>query len=146
MRRLWGDGKSATEIAKAIGGTTRSAVLGIIHRRKWAPRGVSVGVTQALQKPPKPARRVEAPPVVPPRPPPRPQPYAGARNIDILALNLSTCRYVTDDTKWAALYCGCEVSEGSVYCAHHKSLCRTTTRVLAISLPKAVRKGRDEAW
>lgn len=40
--RLWGEGKSAGEIAKILGGTTRSAVLGKIHR---------LGLAEASGKP-----------------------------------------------------------------------------------------------
>lgn len=35
-RRMWADGSSASDIAKALGnGITRSAVCGVAHRQNW---------------------------------------------------------------------------------------------------------------
>lgn len=32
LRRMWGEGKSAADIARALGGVTRNAIIGRIHR------------------------------------------------------------------------------------------------------------------
>ncbi|HOO50302.1 MAG TPA: GcrA family cell cycle regulator, partial [Alphaproteobacteria bacterium] len=38
LKRLWGEGKTAAEIAKLIGGVTRNAVIGKAHRLKLSGR------------------------------------------------------------------------------------------------------------
>jgi GcrA cell cycle regulator len=38
LRRLWGDGYSASQIAKELGGISRNAVIGKAHRLKLPPR------------------------------------------------------------------------------------------------------------
>ena len=159
VRRLWMEGRSAAEIAKALGGTTRNAVLGIVHRRGWAKRGVSPLAAQsaggkisgggsgpghafAPSEQKRSARRILL------TPPPKPQPapvYEGALNLDIMALTLTTCRFVTDATKWGTRYCGVKCADVEPYCEHHRALCWTPSKG-PVSLPKAVRKGRDEGW
>src|ERR1700690_3274022 len=59
LKRLWLDGLSASQIAKQLGGVTRNAVIGKVHRL-----GLSGGALPS-QPPPRPAhtpapRRVEA--------------------------------------------------------------------------------------
>ena len=42
LKRLWGEGKTAAEIAKELGeGVTRNAVIGKAHRLKLSSRPVS---------------------------------------------------------------------------------------------------------
>ena len=55
-KALWLDGKSASQIAKAIGGCTRNAVIGIIHRA-----GLSGRATPSAPVRRGPARRPTAP-------------------------------------------------------------------------------------
>ena len=38
IKKLWGDGKTAAEIAKELGGVTRNAVIGKAHRLKLSNR------------------------------------------------------------------------------------------------------------
>ena len=38
LKRLWGEGKTAAEIAKTLGGVTRNAVIGKAHRLKLSNR------------------------------------------------------------------------------------------------------------
>lgn len=38
LKKLWGEGKTAAEIAKALGGVTRNAVIGKAHRLKLSGR------------------------------------------------------------------------------------------------------------
>lgn len=44
VEKLWADGLSAAEIAKQLGGTTRNAVIGVVHRNGWQRRGQQYGV------------------------------------------------------------------------------------------------------
>ncbi len=62
LKELWGDGMSASQIAKALGGVTRNAVIGKVHRLGLSNRGTaSTGQSapedgKPVQKPAKPSR------------------------------------------------------------------------------------------
>ena len=49
LKRMWADGQSASQIAKELGGVTRNAVIGKVHRLKLSGRGRSTA-TPARQK------------------------------------------------------------------------------------------------
>lgn len=74
VTRLWKDGCSASQIAKQVGGTTRNAVLGILHRRGLSNRpGASAPARTAVAKPPRSERAAAAPRAArSPRPAPGP--------------------------------------------------------------------------
>lgn len=56
LKELWGEGMSASQIAKVLGGVTRNAVIGKVHRLGLSNRG-SGGAAQAEEaKPAKPAK------------------------------------------------------------------------------------------
>ncbi len=55
LKELWGEGMSASQIAKALGGVTRNAVIGKVHRLGLSNRG-SGGTAPAEEKPAKPAK------------------------------------------------------------------------------------------
>jgi GcrA cell cycle regulator len=54
VERLWRDGKSASEIANEIGGTTRNAVIGKLHRL-----GLSAKTQAQVRTKPKPVKTVK---------------------------------------------------------------------------------------
>ena len=62
LKELWGDGMSASQIAKALGAVTRNAVIGKVHRLGLSNRGTASGAQPAsgeaksTQKPAKPSR------------------------------------------------------------------------------------------
>ncbi len=43
LKQLWGDGMSASQIAKALGEVTRNAVIGKVHRLGLSNRGTASG-------------------------------------------------------------------------------------------------------
>lgn len=51
LKQMWGEGKSASQIAKELGGVTRNAVIGKVHRLGLSNR--SGGATQAKAAAPK---------------------------------------------------------------------------------------------
>jgi len=60
LRKLWGEGKTAAEIAKELGeGVTRNAVIGKAHRLKLSSR---MSPIQQNTKKVKPATEASAPP------------------------------------------------------------------------------------
>ncbi len=85
LRRMWAEGQSASQIAKELGGVTRNAVIGKVHRLGLSNRvGGPLGA-EAADKP-EPAQRTdgpraEAPSVATPRaarPDARPAPVSAA--------------------------------------------------------------------
>lgn len=67
LRELWAEGMSASQIAKIMGGVTRNAVIGKVHRLGLSNRGPSA--TEEA-KAPEPARPAAVPPVAEPAPQP----------------------------------------------------------------------------
>lgn len=65
LKKLWGEGQSASQIAKELGGVTRNAVIGKVHRlglsnRTVAGKPAAAAAKPAAKKPAKPAAK--APP------------------------------------------------------------------------------------
>src|SRR6056297_638341 len=58
LKRLWGEGQSASQIAKELGGVTRNAVIGKVHRLGLSNRNGSAPVANAA---PAAAPEAEAP-------------------------------------------------------------------------------------
>jgi len=50
LKRMWGEGQSASQIAKELGGVTRNAVIGKVHRLGLSNR--AGGGSQAASKTP----------------------------------------------------------------------------------------------
>jgi len=62
LKKMWGEGQSASQIAKELGGVTRNAVIGKVHRLGLSNRASSGGGTKA------PAPKVDAKPKAPAKP------------------------------------------------------------------------------
>lgn len=81
LKRMWTEGQSASQIAKVLGGVTRNAVIGKVHRLGLSNRGAE-GEEVAAVEPvpqPEPVRAAAAPePVAEPEPAPAPRPAATA--------------------------------------------------------------------
>ena len=50
LKKLWGEGQSASQIAKELGGVTRNAVIGKVHRLGLSNRASSSSKTETSQK------------------------------------------------------------------------------------------------
>ena len=71
LKEFWREGRSCSQIAKALGGLTRSAVIGKVHRLKLAGRARPINPG---------ARKAAAPKLTvvrPPKAPPTPKPERG---------------------------------------------------------------------
>ncbi|MCL3881240.1 GcrA family cell cycle regulator [Marivita sp. GX14005] len=55
LKKMWGEGQSASQIAKELGGVTRNAVIGKVHRLGLSNRAGAAGPTPAKPEP-KPAK------------------------------------------------------------------------------------------
>ena len=51
LKKMWGEGQSASQIAKELGGVTRNAVIGKVHRLGLSNRAGSAAATTAAAKP-----------------------------------------------------------------------------------------------
>lgn len=82
LKTMWGEGKSASQIAKELGGVTRNAVIGKVHRLGLSNRNGGGGSGAAAKAEPKEKVAAAAPPPKPaapkPTPEPAPEPVAAA--------------------------------------------------------------------
>jgi GcrA cell cycle regulator len=62
LKKLWLDGLSASQIAKQLGGVTRNAVIGKVHRLGLSGRAAPSQPTRTVFKAPRPARPVPSSP------------------------------------------------------------------------------------
>ncbi|WP_204113730.1 GcrA family cell cycle regulator [Shimia biformata] len=76
LKKMWGEGQSASQIAKELGGVTRNAVIGKVHRLGLSNRATSAGAkTEAKPEPKaKPAPKAKAAPKPSPKPEPKTEP------------------------------------------------------------------------
>ncbi len=81
LKRMWAEGQSASQIAKELGGVTRNAVIGKVHRLGLSNRDEEepeVELAPEAAPPPKASPKVAAPP---PPPPPPAAPLSAAASI-----------------------------------------------------------------
>ena len=57
LKKLWTEGHSASQIAKQLGGVTRNAVIGKVHRLGLSGRAAPSQPTRPLYKPARPVRQ-----------------------------------------------------------------------------------------
>ncbi len=87
LKKMWGEGQSASQIAKELGGVTRNAVIGKVHRLGLSNRATGGAKTAAKEKPaakaaPKAAPAKKAPAkkaAAPATPEPAPKPVVPIR-------------------------------------------------------------------
>ena len=146
LRRLWEEGQSASKIAAQLGGVTRNAVIGKVHRLGLAgrPRGgeetpaiasvapsvkaveietaIAVVETQAPEPVAIPSHR-PAPEFPTPAPATAPVPLATSQRVTIMDLRESMCRWpLGDPTTPEFRFCGGRAITGLPYCTHHAEI------------------------
>lgn len=130
LTQLWREGFSASQIAARLGGATRNAVIGKVHRlglpaRRMRQRDQGrprVRLPNARRQTPKPrAWR----PVPVPHLPVFPQAEPVSLGVSIVELTPNTCRWPHGDPKGEfGGFCGHPISPGSPYCPHHRRRAR----------------------
>ena len=82
LKRMWGEGQSASQIAKELGGVTRNAVIGKVHRLGLSNRAggteEEAEAPQVAAAPPPKPEAVRPEPAAPRAEPPRPAPAQAA--------------------------------------------------------------------
>ncbi|PLX37535.1 MAG: GcrA cell cycle regulator [Hyphomicrobiales bacterium] len=147
LKKLWADGLSASQIAGELGGVTRNAVIGKVHRLGLSGRGKTAsqsskprkprsssgaaGSSQSQARPSAPrtvgATALKADYVPAPKPvvERRPAPVADLvipieERATILTLTESKCKWpIGDPTSEDFYFCGRRSDPGVPYCEHH---------------------------
>lgn len=145
LKKLWSEGLSASQIATQLGGVSRNAVIGKVHRLKLSARGRATSSQPRAKKPaaaaPRPQTRpvrsvatsvgatalaiqFDAEPVS--RQALRPSTDVVlpiSRNLSLIQLTERTCKWPNGDPLSEEFsFCGNEAGEGSPYCTYHARL------------------------
>ncbi|MET0181782.1 MAG: GcrA family cell cycle regulator [Caulobacterales bacterium] len=133
LRKLWTEGLSASQIAKQLGGVTRNAVIGKVHRLGLAGRATP---SRPAKRPvrvarPRPAASPTAPRLRPPMAPGlppviiphlEPLPLDNGQNVTVLTLTDRMCKFpIGDPTDADFAFCGRDSCNGP-YCSDHARL------------------------
>lgn len=127
LKRLWQGGLSASQVARRLGGVSRSAVIGKLYRLGLAGKG---GTTRRQAETRPPARagaplRVATfrPKRAEPLRPPATMPDEPGLVRDLAALGQGDCRWPIGDPGSADFsFCGRVVATCGPYCAAHRRL------------------------
>ncbi|PYE25071.1 GcrA cell cycle regulator [Rhizobium sp. PP-CC-3A-592] len=141
LRFMWSEGLSASEIATRLGGLTRNAVIGKVHRLKLHNRVCVAKEIQAktpqvkVAKVPKVTKAVSVAKVVV-RPAPRAASTAASRPDlpdmmgsvlkpvpllkTLVDLTKGDCRWPVEGERAETRFCCHAVSQGSPYCEYHR--------------------------
>ena len=144
LKKLWLDGLSASQIAKQLGGVTRNAVIGKVHRLGLSGRAAPSQPARTVFKAPRPARPARR------DPPRRHHPTAQAPTYSapaiyneepgsatVLTLGAHMCKWpIGDPATESFSFCGRRSSDGP-YCSEH-------ARVAYQPQQKKVRNGPSE--
>jgi len=155
LKKLWLEGLSASQIAKQLGGVTRNAVIGKVHRLGLSGRATPSSPPRPAFKTPRPPRPASGSSLVPRRalahlpstPQPQPAYYVEEPgSATVLTLGAHMCKWpIGDPTSDNFTFCGRRIGEGS-YCAEHARLAyqpqqkgkRSTATELARSLRRYI--------
>ncbi|MEJ0062318.1 MAG: GcrA family cell cycle regulator [Alphaproteobacteria bacterium] len=134
LRDMWGNGFSASDIAKRLGGLTRNAVIGKAHRLKLSGRPSPIRREDETAPKATGMVRARAPkkimmrpgPSMPPPPPPAPvaivKRSAEAMKSAVAPIKTTErqCRWPYGDPRSQDFkFCGCHTVEGLPYCPDH---------------------------
>ncbi|KAA5801554.1 GcrA cell cycle regulator [Alkalicaulis satelles] len=143
LKKLWADGLSASQIAKQLGGVTRNAVIGKVHRlglsgraapsrpaRRPAPRPAAVRAPRpaAAAQVNKTARNgtdrkeliAQPAPAAPPPAPVDAKRLANGEYATVLTLREGMCKWpIGDPADSQFRFCGHPTKPGAAYCEAH---------------------------
>jgi GcrA cell cycle regulator len=119
LKSLWTEGLSASQIARALGGVTRNAVIGKVHRLGLAGRAAPSRIERPrLPSAPRLNVRLHAPePVVVEE---DPIVMEDGNFATVLTINNAMCRWpIGDPSENEFHFCGRKPKTGSPYCEAH---------------------------
>jgi GcrA cell cycle regulator len=133
LKKLWQDGLSASQIAKQLGGVTRNAVIGKVHRLGLSGRATPSKPARTVFKAPRPARPVTSAPSAPRRISSEPvslhAPTPPVRYVEeapgtatVLTLGAHMCKWpIGDPSMDNFTFCGRGAGDGP-YCHEHSQV------------------------
>jgi GcrA cell cycle regulator len=133
LKKLWQDGLSASQIAKQLGGVTRNAVIGKVHRLGLSGRATPSKPARTVFKAPRPARPVTSAPSAPRRISSEPvslhAPAPPVRYVEeapgtatVLTLGAHMCKWpIGDPSQDNFTFCGRGAGDGP-YCHEHSQV------------------------
>jgi GcrA cell cycle regulator len=151
LKKLWLDGLSASQIAKQLGGVTRNAVIGKVHRLGLSGRAAPSQPTRPVFKAPRAPRPAPAP--APRRvenhaaaPAPQPVFYAEEPgSATVLTLGAHMCKWpIGDPATEGFSFCGRRTDVDGPYCGQHSRIAyqpqQTRKRSGASELARSLRR------
>jgi len=124
LKKLWSDGLSASQIAKQLGGVTRNAVIGKVHRLGLSGRATPSRPPRRIVRPhrPRPAVRPAvrvAVPIATPAPV-EPELQPNGEFATVLDLSEHICKWpIGDPSDMRFQFCGRKTKAGDPYCEAH---------------------------
>ena len=151
LKKLWLEGLSASQIAKQLGGVTRNAVIGKVHRLGLSGRAAPSQPQRPVYRAPRaprPAVAAGAPRRAEPHAPAVPVVYVREEpgSATVLTLGAHMCKWpIGDPSSDGFTFCGRRIGEGS-YCQEHARVAyqpqqkgkRSTAAELARSLRRYI--------
>lgn len=145
LTKLWAEGLSASQIAKQLGGVTRNAVIGKVHRLGLSGRAkpsrpkkaTTVRAsstrkrTSSASKPrtPRTVARAAAPAAPPPPPPIEAKPLPNGEYATIMTIRDHMCKWpIGDPMESDFRFCGRKIKQGEPYCDAHCSVAYQPSR------------------
>ena len=131
LKKLWAEGLSASQIAKELGGVTRNAVIGKVHRLGLSgratpsrpPARVSTPRPRPAARPARPATfvdRVVASRTEPTKPAIEAEPLPNGEFATVLTLSNHICKWpIGDPGDKDFRFCGRKTMPGIPYCDKH---------------------------
>ncbi|HLK23243.1 MAG TPA: GcrA family cell cycle regulator [Caulobacteraceae bacterium] len=125
LKKLWLEGLSASQIAKQLGGVTRNAVIGKVHRLGLSGRATPSQPSRSTFKTPRPPRPIShaTPRRLEPRPSPMPPPVYFVEepgSATVLTLGAHMCKWpIGDPATDSFTFCGRRSDGDGPYCVHH---------------------------
>ncbi|WP_026379447.1 GcrA family cell cycle regulator [Afifella pfennigii] len=143
LKKLWQEGLSASQIAGELGGVTRNAVIGKIHRLGLSGRGQPTSIIKRARRTrsaPAPRQRrtvtigatalqaEEEVEMVPELRPAHSVVVPIAKRLPIEKLTERTCKWpIGDPSDEDFHFCGCDSLEGLPYCEYHAGVAYQST-------------------
>lgn len=146
LKKLWTEGLSASQIASELGGVTRNAVIGKVHRLGLSGRAKTPGAAapRPRKTAPVPAQRPVARPASLPqvrgnvalKPMVMAEPFQMtevqpetevvvpmSRRVKIMELREAMCKWpIGDPTQEDFVFCGADCGFGTPYCSYHSTV------------------------
>ena len=146
LKKLWGEGKTAAEIASELGGVTRNAVIGKAHRLKLSNRNNTV---QSPKKVKKKAAVVRKPAPANANVAPKKKTVLKSdldrERIPLVDLAANQCKWPIGDPKTEHFgFCGDRKVPGIPYCVEHAQVAyQAATRNRILKTPAAMQMMKE---